>query len=86
MSEVNVFIEEEGYNRMKERLLRKYEGKVVAIKNGMVIGVYDSEEEAYRDVVEKYGPIPILIKRILRKEQIEYLPAYVYGLLLAVIE
>ena len=65
MSEVNVFIEEEGYNRMKERLLRKYEGKVVAIKNGMVIGVYNSEEEAYRDVVEKYGPIPILIKRVL---------------------
>ena len=65
MSEVNVFIEEEGYNRMKERLLKKYEGKVVAIKNGMVIGVYNSEEEAYRDVVEKYGPIPILIKRVL---------------------
>ncbi|MDL1957601.1 MAG: DUF5678 domain-containing protein [Candidatus Desulfofervidus auxilii] len=65
MSEVNVFIEEEGYNRMKEKLLEKYEGKVVAIKNGMVIGVYDSEEEAYRDVVEKYGPIPILIKRVL---------------------
>jgi len=86
MSEVNVFIEEEGYNRMKEKLLEKYEGKVVAIKNGMVIGVYDSEEEAYRDVVEKYGPIPILIKRVLRKEQIEYLPAYVYGLLSAVIE
>jgi len=65
MSEVNVFIEEEGYNRMKEKLLEKYEGKVVAIKNGMVIGVYNSEEEAYRDVVEKYGPIPILIKRVL---------------------
>ena len=66
MSEIKVLIkEEEAYNRMKEKLLEKYEGKVVAIKNGMVIGVYNSEEEAYRDVVEKYGPIPILIKRVL---------------------
>ncbi len=74
------------YERMKEELLRKYEGKVVVIKDGQVIGVYDSEEEAFRDVVERFGPIPVLIKRVTREERVEHIPAYTYGLLTAVIE
>jgi len=36
----------EAYERMKAELLEKYRGKVVAIKDGGLVGVYDSEEDA----------------------------------------
>ena len=87
MSEPNILINElKAYERMKEELLRKYEGKVVVIKDGKLIGVYDSEEEAFKDIVEKYGPIPVLIKRVVREEKPEHIPAYTYDLLTAIIE
>ena len=41
----------------------------------------DSEEEAFRDVVEKYGLVPVLIKRVTEKEKPEEIPSYTYGLL-----
>ena len=69
------------YEEMKEELLKKYRGKVVAIKDGKLLGVYESEEEAFRDVVEKYGLVPVLIKRVVDKEKPEEIPAYSYGLL-----
>ena len=87
MSEPDVLVNElKAYERMKEELLRKYEGKVVVIKDGKLIGVYDREEEAFKDIVEKYGPIPVLIKRVVREEKPEHIPAYTYGLLTAIIE
>ena len=46
---------------MKEGLLRKHLGKVVAIKDGKLLGVYESEEEAFRDMIERYGLVPVLI-------------------------
>jgi len=73
------------YERMKEDLLKRYEGKVVAIKDGKVVGVYESEEEAFKDVVRRFGFVPVLIKRVERRERLEYIPAYTYGLLNAVI-
>ena len=82
MKKDNVLINElKTYERLKEELLKKYEGKVVVIKNGKLIGVYESEEEAFKEVVKKYGPVPVLIKRVVRKEQPEQIPAYTYGLL-----
>ena len=71
----------EVYKKMREELLKKYRGKVVAIKDGELVGVYDSEEEAFRDVVEKYGLVPVLIKRVVEREKPEEIPSYTYGLL-----
>ena len=71
----------EAYERIKDELLKKYRGKVVAIKDGRLVGVYDSEEEAFKDVLEKYGLIPVLIKRVVEKEKPEEIPSYTYGLL-----
>lgn len=36
----------EVYERLKEELLKKYENKVVAIKDEKVIGIYNGEVEA----------------------------------------
>lgn len=75
----------QAYERMKRKLLKKYEGKVVAIKNEKLIGVYDSEEKALEDVLNKFGLVPVLIKRVTRDEKPEQMPAYTYGLLKVVI-
>ena len=75
----------EVYERMREELLEKYRGKVVVIKDGKLVGVYDNEEEAFRDVVEKYGLVPVLIKRVTEKEKPEEIPSYTYGLLSVVL-
>ena len=82
MASIDVLKKElEVYERMRKELLEKYRGKVVAIKDGKLIGVYDSEEEAFKDVLEKYGFVPVLIKRVTDKEKPEEIPSYTYGLL-----
>jgi len=75
----------EAYERMKGELLEKYRGKVVAIKDGELVGVYDSVEDAFRDIVERYGLVPVLIKRVTEEEKPEEMPSYTYGLLSAVL-
>ena len=82
MASVNVLEKElKAYEEMKEELLKKYRGKVVAIKDGKLLGVYESEEDAFKDVLEKYGLVPVLIKRVVDKEKPEEIPSYTYGLL-----
>ncbi len=82
MASIDALSEElKAYERMRAELLKKYRGKVVAIKDGKLVGVYNSEEEAFRDVVEKYGLVPVLIKRVVEKEKPEEMPSYTYGLL-----
>jgi len=80
MNNISLTDELEAYKSMKEKLLEENEGKVVAIKDSKVIGIYDNEEEALKDILEKYGLVPVLIKRITREERIEDLPSYTYGL------
>ena len=82
MAGINALKKElEVYENMREELLKKYRGRVVAIKDGKLIGVYDSEEEAFKDVLEKYGLVPVLIKRVVEREKPEEIPSYTYGLL-----
>lgn len=84
MREATIFAKELAtYEKKKEELLNKYEGKVVVIKGDEIIGIYDNETEALKAVLEKYGYIPVLIKRIVREERPEHLPSYTYGLLTA---
>jgi len=71
----------EAYEKMKQELLEKYRGKVVAVLGGKLVDIYDNEEEAYADIIEKYGLVPVLIKRAEEREHVEYNPAYVNRLL-----
>ena len=57
MKKDNALINElKTYKRLKEELLKKYEGKVVVIKNGKLIDVYESEEDAFKEVVKNTDP------------------------------
>ena len=71
----------EAYERMRSELLQKYRGKVVAIRGGRLVGVYESEAEALRDVVERFGLVPVLIKRVVDEERPEVLVNLWLGLL-----
>ena len=53
---------------------------MVVIKNGELIGVYESEAETLQAALDKFGLEPVLIKRVLRKERPEEMPAYTFGL------
>ncbi|MGC8578156.1 MAG: DUF5678 domain-containing protein [Thermoproteota archaeon] len=71
----------EAYEHEKSKLLEKYEGKFVVFKDGALIGVYESFEEAFRNLVEKYGFVPALIKEVEKEERVEEFPSLMRGLL-----
>ncbi len=52
------------YEVMKEELRAKALGKVVAIKGGQLIGIYNSRVEAIRDVTRRYGHVPVLVRKV----------------------
>ena len=64
----------------KEQWLRDHEGRFVLIR-GTDFSFFDSDEEAYRAGIDKWGDEPILIKQILRDDLVEDSPALLYGLL-----
>lgn len=72
----------EYFEAHREELLQKYPGKVLLIHEETIIGVFDSEEEAYRKGVEVFGNQPFLIKRVIPKqdEVIAAFPALFLGL------
>ena len=65
----------EAYNRMKHDLLKKYRNKVVAIKDGEVVGIYDDEMNAFEDMVRRYGLVPMFLRRVRETDE-RY---YIYG-------
>lgn len=44
----------EYYLANQEEFVKQYEGKFLVIKDRKIVGVYNSEIEAYTDSVEKY--------------------------------
>lgn len=69
------------YETHLEDLLSNDEGQFVLIKGEEIIGIFDSENAAYTEGLEKLGNCPFLIRRIGKlEEQRVTLPAYVLGL------
>lgn len=69
------------YDAHREELLKEHEGKFVLIKEGSLVGVFASEEEAYEDGLRHFGNQPFLIRRVASQEEIVYLPALTSGLI-----
>lgn len=66
----------------KDKLLQQYKGKFVLIKDKTLVGVYDTDAEAYRVGVEKFGNQPFLVKQVLDdKEEQVFSPALTLGLI-----
>ena len=52
------------YEGNKETLLRESNGKFVLIKGNTIIGVYDTQNDAVKIGIDKFGNTPFLVKKI----------------------
>lgn len=59
----------ETFNKNKEVLLRENSGKFVLIKDGDIVDVYDSQNDAIKVGIDKFGNSPFLVKKIEEIEQ-----------------
>ena len=72
-------IEQDYFSRNKEELLKHHEGKFALISGESLIGIWDSQERAYREGVVRFGNVSFLIKRILEEEPVESIPLLLVG-------
>jgi len=61
------------YDRMKNKLLQKHNGKFVVIKGTKLYGVFLSFENAAYHGVAKFGNTPMLIRQVLRQQPVYFL-------------
>ena len=61
--------------------LEHHEGKFALIHGTELAGFYDTDEKAYEEGVDRWGVVPFLIKRVLREDPIEHIPALFHGLI-----
>ena len=68
----SVHLEEEFkyFKSHQDKLVRRYDGKVLAIKGKEVVGVYETEMDAYTDGKEKFGLGSFLIQKCLSGEEV----------------
>ncbi|MGI0141443.1 MAG: hypothetical protein ACREBF_02205 [Candidatus Micrarchaeales archaeon] len=57
------------YEENKQDLLKKANGKYVLIKGKIVVDIFESEKDAVRIGIEKFGNVPFLVKKIEEVEQ-----------------
>lgn len=57
------------FKRNKSRLLKKYNSKYILVKNARCIGAFDSLEEAYVVGLDKFGNVPMFIKKMTKNKK-----------------
>jgi len=57
------------YKQHQEELIKKYRGKVLVIRGDEITGVFDNEEEAYRDAKSKFELGSFLIQRCIPEKE-----------------
>lgn len=66
---------------MKPKLLEQSRGKFALVKSENLIGIFDSDQDAYKAGLEKFGSVPFLIVRIDDSTENAWIPALTLGLL-----
>ena len=69
------------FNSIKDGLLPDKKGKFALIKGKKLIGVYKTAKNAYLAGLKKIGDTEFLIKEILEKECVEYIPTLTHNLI-----
>ena len=72
-------IEQDYFARNKEELLKHHEGKFALISGESLIGIWDSQERAYREGVIRFGKASFLIKQVLEEEPVASIPLLLVG-------
>ncbi len=69
------------YLKIKADLLKQQKGKFALIKGEKLTGTYDTDQDAYKAGLEKFGNVPLLIIRIQEGEEVTWIPVLSLGLL-----
>ena len=77
MGETMLDAEWEFYENNREELVEKYCGKYVVISGCKVISVYDDDNTAFRETVEKIPLGSFMIHHVLEEEEVINLSPFV---------
>ncbi len=69
------------YLTIRPDLLKQYTGKFALIKDEIFAGAFDTDADAYKVGLEKFGNVPFLIVRIQETEEKSWTPILELGLL-----
>ena len=69
MSENILKKELELFDKKKDELVKENLGKYVLIKENRIIGLYDTEKDAIKVGIDKFGNVPFLVKKVEKIEQ-----------------
>ena len=71
--------ESDFFERNKGRFIKDHKGKFVLIKKDSTIGFFSTEEEAYKEGLNKFGNKPFFIKQIEDKDKNESIASFVFA-------
>ena len=57
------------YEENKQELVEKANGKYVLIKGKIIVDIFESEQDAIKMGIDKFGNVPFLVKKIEEVEQ-----------------
>jgi len=69
------------FNEIRKELINNNEGKYALIKGRNLVGIYDTDMDAYQVGVMQYGNNPFLIVKIFQENEIFWIPTLELGLL-----
>lgn len=69
------------YQSIKQKLLEESEGKFALIKGDKLIGLFDTDMDAYQVGIDRFGNVPFLIIRVEKDEETYWMPTLELGLL-----
>jgi hypothetical protein len=61
--------------------LQRHEARVVLVKGRELVGFFDNEEDALEEGARRFGLTSFLVRRVLEKQPLIYIPALVHGVL-----
>ncbi len=56
------------YDRNRDQLLGKAEGKFVLIRDDQIVGIYESKMDAIAQGYRQFGNVPFLVKQVVKIE------------------
>jgi hypothetical protein len=74
-------VEIERYNELLPELLHASQGKFVVIKGRELLGVFDTNDEAYGAGLDRYGLTSFLLRPVRETQQMVSIPALQLGIL-----
>ncbi len=67
--------EHDAFQQMLPELLKQYEGRVVALHNGKVVGVGDDEVEVWEHARQQLGAVPIYVQTVEHPARVYDMPS-----------